>query len=205
MWVGSSFAMASSSHLFVTVAVRPPVFSARDALRERRHAEDPHLRLRGPRQAGLAVLLDPGNVLGANALRAHEEEAAGSEAHEVVGLRAEVGAQDAVRAVSRDHQEGGLHLFRPLQDDLEGLAHQDLGLHLDPGELLRHHLRALEVRLAELEQPLVDDVVVQLLLFLELEDLRGLHGEHVLDVAGAEKNAAVGFLRDLELEVEDEV
>ena len=104
------------------------------------------------------------------------------EAHQVLRLRSEVGAVDAVRAVPREDQQRWLDLFRPLENDLERLADEDLRLERNVGKLLRHHLRALQVRLAELEQSLVDDVVVQLFLLLELEDLRRLHRQHVLDV-----------------------
>jgi hypothetical protein len=76
----------------------------------------------------------------------------------------------------------GIQLLDPLQDALEGLPDEDLGLDLDVGELRRHDLGPLQVGLAELQQPLVDDVVVEGLLLLELEDLRGLRRKHVLDV-----------------------
>ncbi len=86
-------------------------------------------------------------------------------------------------AVASQNQEARLDLFDPLQDALERLTDQDLRLHFDVREFLGHHLGALEVGLGQLQKPLVDDVVVELLLLLELEHLRGLSGEDVLDVA----------------------
>src|SRR6266550_5306933 len=85
-------------------------------------------------------------------------------------------------AVPADDEQGRLDLLRPLHDHLERLAHEDLRLDRNLGELLRHDLGALQVRLAKLEQTLIDDVVVELLLLLELEHLRGLHREDVLDI-----------------------
>src|SRR5207247_503865 len=78
--------------------------------------------------------------------------------------------------------QGRFDLLGPLHDHLERFADQDLRLQGNGGELLGHDLGALQVRLAQLEQSLVDDVVVQLLLLLELEDLGRLIGEHILDV-----------------------
>jgi len=87
-----------------------------------------------------------------------------------------------VRAVAADHEQRRLDLLHPLHDDLERLADEDLRLDRDVGILLRHYFGALEVRLAELEQSLVDDVVVELFLLLELEHLRRLIRQHILDV-----------------------
>ena len=83
----------------------------------------------------------------------------------------------------RNHEHRGLDLACPAQDAVERLADQDLRLDLDLWELLSQRLSALDVRLAELQQALVDDVVMQLFLLLELEDLRGCHGQDILDVA----------------------
>ena len=154
----------------------------RDPLGERRHAQDAHFGVRRPRQPRLAVLLDPGDVLGPDPHRAHQQHVAGCQTDEVLGLRAQVGPLDAVRAVAREDEQRRFDLRRPLQHHLEWFADEDLGLQGDAGILPRHDLGALQVRLAELQEPLVDDVVVQLLLLLELEDFGGLDGEHVLDV-----------------------
>src|SRR6058998_97039 len=81
-----------------------------------------------------------------------------------------------------EHQQRGLDLLGPLHDHLKRLADKDLGRERNVGALLRHNLGALQVRLTQLQEAFVDDVVVQLLLLLELEDLRGLVGEHILDV-----------------------
>ena len=82
----------------------------------------------------------------------------------------------------RHDHERRLDLLGPLEDDLERLSHQNLGRDGHAGKLPRHHPGPLQVRLAELEEPLVDDVVVELLLLLELEDFRRLDREDVLDV-----------------------
>src|SRR2546422_2591264 len=87
-----------------------------------------------------------------------------------------------MRAVTAHDHQRRRDLFRPLHNHLERLADEDLRLERHVGELLRHHLGPLQVRLAELEQPLVDDVVVQLFLLLELEDLRCLIRQDVLDI-----------------------
>ena len=156
---------------------------SRDPLRERRHPEDPHLRVGRPRQPGLPVLFDPGNVFRFDADRPGHEHISGSEPQQIVGLRADVCPVDAVAAVAPDNQQTGLDLGDPLHHHLERLADQDLGDEGNVGELLRHHFGPLQIRLRQLEEALVDDVVVQLFLLLELEDFRGAFGEHVLDVA----------------------
>ena len=81
-----------------------------------------------------------------------------------------------------EDQKAGVDFFDPLKDALERLADEDLSLDLDVGKLLSHHLRPLEVGLRQLQKTLVDDVVMEFLLLLELEDLRGLDGKNVLDV-----------------------
>src|SRR3989442_1995554 len=114
-----------------------------------------------------------------------------------------------MRAVTTQDEQRRLDLFRPLHDDLERLSDEDLRLDRHVGELLCHHLGALQVRLAELEQSLVDDVVVQLFLLLELEHLRRLIREYVLDVVehdmvildverAADEERAAELLRQLE-------
>ena len=45
----------------------------------------------------------------------------------------------------------------------------------------RHPLAHLEMRLIDLREPGVDDLLVELILLLEAEDLRRLLGEHVDD------------------------
>src|SRR3989441_9367459 len=87
-----------------------------------------------------------------------------------------------MRTVASEDEQRRLDLLGPLHDHLERLADQDLRLEGNVGEFLSHDLGALEIRLAQLEESLVNDVVVQLLLLLELEHLRGLVGQHVLDV-----------------------
>src|SRR6266550_8347053 len=114
-----------------------------------------------------------------------------------------------MRAVTTEDEQRRLDLFRPLHDHLERLADEDLRLDRDVGILLRHYFGALEVRLAELEQSLVDDVVVELFLLLELEHLRRLIRQHILDVVeddvvildverATDKQRAAAFLGQLE-------
>ncbi len=85
-------------------------------------------------------------------------------------------------AVAGDDQKGRVDLLDPLEDALEGLPDEDLRVHLDIGEFLRHHFGPLEVGLRQLQETFVDDVVMEFFLLLELEDFRGLHRENVLDV-----------------------
>ena len=182
--------IASSSHLLVTVALSPFVRSITNSSTARRAIPSANGGTRRMRTSASGAHCRPalpsssiqGMSSGRMPLVPTMQQVAGREAHQVLGLRAHVGAVDAVGAVARGDEQRGLDLLRPLQDHLEGLADQDLRLHLDVGVLLGHRLGALDVRLAELQQALVDDVVVQLLLLLELEDLRGLHRQHVLDV-----------------------
>ena len=71
----------------------------------------------------------------------------------------------------------GLLLPAELEHLLEALAVEQRDREVDP--LVGRELPAdLEVRLVDLGQPGVDDLLVELLLLLEAEDLRGLLGEH---------------------------
>ena len=71
----------------------------------------------------------------------------------------------------------GLLLPAELEHLLEALAVEQRDREVDP--LVGRQLPAdLEVRLVDLGQPGVDDLLVELLLLLEAEDLRGLLGEH---------------------------
>ena len=74
----------------------------------------------------------------------------------------------------------GIRLARVVDDLLEGLAVEQRLLDLD-AHLVRHPLAHLEMRLIDLRQPGVDDLLVELILLLEAEDLRRLLGEDVDD------------------------
>ena len=67
-----------------------------------------------------------------------------------------------------------------VDDLLEGLAVEQRFLYLDP-HLGGHPLGHLEMRLIDLGQPGVDDLLVELILLLEAEHLRRLLGENVDD------------------------
>ena len=79
-----------------------------------------------------------------------------------------------------EHEEPGIRLARVVDDLLEGLAVEERLLDLD-AHLARHPLAHLEMRLIDLREPGVDDLLVELILLLEAEDLRGLFGEDVDD------------------------
>ena len=86
----------------------------------------------------------------------------------------------AVDADPADDQQPGVGLARVVQDLLEGLAVEERLRDLD-ARLGRHLLRDLEVRLVDLRQPGIDDLLVELVLLLEAEDLGGLLGQHAHD------------------------
>ena len=144
--------------------------------------EDPDFGIRRPLESSLTVFFDPGDVVRANVGRADEQDVRGTEAAQVLRLRSHVRTLDPVPPVAGQDQKARLDLLDPLKDALEGFADEDLCLYFDIGKFLCHHLRSLEIGLRQLQETLVDDVVVELLLLLELEDLRGLHGEYVFDV-----------------------
>ena len=88
-----------------------------------------------------------------------------------------------LRAVDADpsqHDEPGIGLARVVDDLLEGLAVEERLLDLD-ARLARHPLAHLEMRLIDLREAGVDDLLVELILLLEAEDLRRLLGEDVDD------------------------
>jgi hypothetical protein len=74
----------------------------------------------------------------------------------------------------------GIRLARVVEDILEGLAVEERLLDRD-AVLARHPLADLEMRLIDLREPGVDDLLVELILLLEAEDLRRLLGEDVDD------------------------
>ena len=86
----------------------------------------------------------------------------------------------AVDANAAQHDEEGIRLARVVDDLLEGLAVEERFLDLD-ARLARHPLGHLEMRLIDLREPGVDDLLVKLILLLEAEDLRRLLGEDVDD------------------------
>src|SRR6266487_1667544 len=187
MWVGSSFWIASSNHLFVTVGGGPPFptcsrmysSTARRAIpcakggtrRILTSASGAHDRPAWPSSS----------IHGMSSGRTPVTPTR-SKTHQVFRLGSKLGVFDAMGAVTAEDEQRRLDLVRPLHDHLEWLANEDLRFERDIGELPRHDLGALEIRLAELEQPFVDDVVVQLFLLFELEHLRRLIRQHVLDV-----------------------
>ena len=57
-----------------------------DALRKRRHAENPHFRFRRPGQPRLTVFLDPGDVFGFDAHHPNQEHGAWSKPDKILGL-----------------------------------------------------------------------------------------------------------------------
>jgi hypothetical protein len=78
-----------------------------------------------------------------------------------------------VHADAAQDQEPGLLLPAELQHLLEALAVEQRDREVDP--IVGRELPAdLEVRLVDLGEPRVDDLLVELLLLLEAEDLRGL-------------------------------
>ena len=86
----------------------------------------------------------------------------------------------AVDANPAQHDQERIGLARVVDDLLEGLAVEQRLLDLD-AFFARHPLRHLEMRLVDLRQPGVDDLLVELILLLEAEDLGGLLGEDVDD------------------------
>ena len=84
--------------------------------------------------------------------------------------------------MTRQHEERRLELFDVLEDAVERFSDQHLRPDRHVRIVLGHLRRPVDVRLAQLEQPLVDDVVVELFLLLEFEDAAGLIAEDVLDV-----------------------
>ena len=76
--------------------------------------------------------------------------------------------------------EPRIGLARVVDDLLEGLAVEQRLLDRD-ARLARHPLAHLEVRLVDLREAGVDDLLVELVLLLEAEDLRRLLGEDVDD------------------------
>ena len=141
--------------------------------------EDPYFGIGRPLEPGLTVLFDPGNVVRTYIGNADEQDVRRDEPAQVLRLRAHVGTLDAVPPVAGEDQKARVDFLDPLKDALERLADEDLSLDLDVGELLSHHLRPLEVGLRQLQKTLVDDVVMEFLLLLELEDLRGLDGKNI--------------------------
>ena len=86
----------------------------------------------------------------------------------------------AVDADAAQHDEERIRLARVVDDLLEGLAVEERLLDLD-ARLVRHPLGHFEMRLIDLREPGVDDLLVELILLLEAEDLRRLLGEDVDD------------------------
>ena len=78
------------------------------------------------------------------------------------------------------HDEPRIRLARVVDDLLEGFAVEERLLDRD-AVLARHPLAHLEMRLIDLREPGVDDLLVELILLLEAEDLRRLFGENVDD------------------------
>ena len=110
-----------------------------------------------------------------------EEDIAGRGAENVLRVAPE--RRLVLRAVDADppqHEQPRIRLARVVEDLLEGLAVEQRLLDLD-AHLARHPLAHLEMRLVDLREPGVDDLLVELILLLEAEDLRRLLGEDVDD------------------------
>ena len=110
-----------------------------------------------------------------------EEDVARRGAEHVLRVAAEPGL--VLRAVDADapqHDQPGIRLARVVEDLLERLAVEQRLLDRD-ARLARHPLADLEMRLVDLREPGVDDLLVELVLLLEAEDLRRLLGEDVDD------------------------
>jgi hypothetical protein len=79
----------------------------------------------------------------------------------------------AMHADASHHDEPRIRLARVVDDLLKRFAVEQRLLDCD-AVLARHPLAHLEVRLIDLGEPGVDDLLVQLILLLEAEHLRGL-------------------------------
>ena len=149
-------------------------------------AGDPLDLLGHVRHARLGFGRPSDGLLGAHVEPRHleargEEDVAGRGAENVLHVAPQ--RRLVLRAVDADppqHDEPGIRLARVVDDLLEGLAVEERLLDLD-ARLARHPLAHLEMRLIDLREPGVDDLLVELILLLEAEDLRRLLGEDVDD------------------------
>ena len=149
-------------------------------------AGDPLDLLGHVRHARLGLGRPADGLLGAHVEARHleargEQDVARRGAEDV--LRVAPQARLVLRAVDANpaqHDEPGIGLARVVEDLLEGLAVEERLLDRD-ARLARHPLADLEVRLVDLREPGVDDLLVELVLLLEAEDLRRLLGEDVDD------------------------
>src|SRR6266545_7759039 len=110
-----------------------------------------------------------------------EEDIAGSGAENVLRVAPELCL--VLRAVNPNppqHDQPRIRLARVVDDLLEGFAVEERLLDRD-AVLARHPLAHLEMRLIDLREPGVDDLLVELILLLEAEHLRRLLGEDVDD------------------------
>src|SRR4029453_5876155 len=110
-----------------------------------------------------------------------EENVAGRAPENVLRVASE--PLPGLRAVDADashHDEPRTCLARVVEDLLKGFAVEERLLDRD-AVLARHPLAHLEMRLIDLREPGVDDLLVELILLFEAEDLRRLLGEAVAD------------------------
>ena len=167
---------------------QPQNGGASDALDLLGYTDHPTLSFRRPvnRLLGLEIKL--------RRLPAHRQEhVARRQAQQVLGVRADaaVGLL-GVHANLADDQQVGLDLARPVEHLLKGLTvKQGLG-DLDAGvlgDLLAH----IEMRLVDVGETGVDDLLVQLILLFEAKDLGRFVGQH-LDDALEDRVVQIGIV-----------
>lgn len=140
-----------------------------------RHLLHARLGLLRPRHAGLGLDVD-----GRHVGTARKEDTDRREPKQVVAVTAQVHLRRRVHADATNDEQPGWVLADVLQDLLEGLAVEERRLDLHPF-VAGQRLRDPQVRLVDLREAGVDDLLVQLFLLFEAKDLRCFGAKDVDD------------------------